>query len=280
MRSAIMTQIVSIENGIRMMHTKPSHERSHAPKTTIHGEVRYLDATVLKRPFDPPRFVIAVCVVGAVAAALIGGFAASKSIDQILHGAERSAATVESNINRGVSYDLPVLQDYINMDDASIAAALQNSGYTTIDLLSEGEEGFDVMKLPSDVAVDDAMVAFAGGIGKMDAVRASRYLVGSWRFSTERDEGVSMRVRYADLQSADAGQAIQAALESEGWAENNAVAISDEGIDEVGNTYKEGTIQTDSGTYNWRISACLLADVYNIPGLPESAQYVGIRMQQ
>ena len=89
-----------------------------------------------------------------------------------------------------------------------------------------------------------------------------------------------MRIRYADLQSADEGQAIQSALESEGWADNNAVAISDEGIDEVGNTYKEGTIQTDSGTYAWRISACPLADVYNISGLPETAQYVGIRMQK
>lgn len=223
---------------------------------------------------------MAACVAGAVIAAVVGGLAGSKAIDQILHGEERSTATIEENIHRNVSYDLPVLQDYIDLDDGSIATALQDAGYTTVSLLGEGEEGFDMMKLPSDITVDDAMVAFAGGIGKMDAVQASKYLVGSWRFSTERKEGVSMRIRYADLQSADAGQAIQSALESEGWADNNAVAISDEGIDEVGNTYKEGTIQTDSGTYAWRISACPLADVYNISGLPETAQYVGIRMQK
>lgn len=263
-----------------MNHTKPSHDHPHAPKTATHGAIRYLDGSVLKRPFDPPRLVMAACVAGAVIAAVVGGLAGSKAIDQILHGEERSTATIEENIHRNVSYDLPVLQDYIDLDDGSIATALQDAGYTTVSLLGEGEEGFDIMKLPSDVTVDDALVAFAGGIGKMDAVQASKYLVGSWRFSTERKEGVSMRIRYADLQSADAGQAIQSALESEGWADNNAVAISDEGIDEVGNTYKEGTIQTDSGTYAWRISACPLADVYNISGLPETAQYVGIRMQK
>lgn len=247
--------------------------------TEDQGPVRYLDASGLTRPFDPPRLVMAVCIIAAGAAAIIGGMLAAHTIDQVLHGEERAAATVEENIARDVSYDIPSMQDCIALDDASILARFQEAGFTTYDLTGEGDSGIDVMKLPSDVSLADAGIALAAGINSLDAVSASKYLVGSWRFTAERVEGTVMRVRYSDMQAADANQAIQAALQSQGWMDNPAVSVTNEGQDEVGNTYKEGSLQTASGTYTWRISACALSDVYEIAGLPPTAQYVGIKIE-
>ena len=125
----------------------------------------------------------------------------------------------------------------------------------------------------------DAGIALGGGIGNMDAVAASKYLVGSWRFTVERVEGLSMRIRYADLRSADAAEAIDAAMASQGWVDNPAVSVESEGKDEVGNTYREGTLQATGEHMPGACRSCPLADVYDIAGLPESAQYVGIRLQ-
>lgn len=257
-----------------MKFMEPSHKHaSNAPET-----VRYLDGSGLARPFDPPRFVIAACVVAAVAAAVIGGMMASKAIDQVLHGEERAAATVQGNIERDVSYDIPAMQEYMPLDDASILARFQEAGFLTYDLAGEGDSGADVMKLPADTNLMDAGIALGGGIGNMDAVAASKYLVGSWRFTVDREQGLSMRVRYADLKSADAVAAMDAAMASQGWIDNAAVSVESEGQDEVGNTYREGTLAGDAGTYTWRVSVCPLSDVYEIAGLPDTAQYVGIRL--
>lgn len=257
-----------------MKFMKPSHKRDSAE----HPTVRYLDGSGLARPFDPPKFVIATCAIAAVAAAVIGGMMASKAIDQVLHGEERAAAAIENNISRDVSYDIPLLQDYIGLDDAAIVSRLEESGFLTYDLTAEGDSGIDIMKLPSDTSLMDAGIALGGGIGSLDGVAASKYLVGSWRLTVDRVEGVSMRVRYADMQSMDATSAIDAAMTSEGWLDNPAVTVENEGKDEVGNTFREGTLSTDAATYTWRVSVCPLADVYDISGLPGNAHYVGIRL--
>lgn len=257
-----------------MKFMKPSHKRDSAEQPSI----RYLDGSGLARPFDPPKFVIAACVIAAAAAAVIGGMMASKAIDQVLHGEERAAATIESNLSRDVSYDIPLLQDYIGLDDATILSRFEELGFLTYNLTGENDSGIDVMKLPSDTTLMDAGIALGGGIGNMDGVAASKYLVGSWRLTVDRVEGVSMRIRYADMQSIDATSAIDAAMASEGWIDNPAVTIENEGQDEVGNTFREGTLATDAATYTWRVSVCPLADVYDISGLPGNAHYVGIRM--
>lgn len=236
------------------------------------GAVRHLDASVLTRPFDPPKSIAVACIVGAVVAAVIGGMLASKAIDQVLHGAERKAATVEENINRGVTYDLPPLAHYISLDDEGIRAALTEAGYELFDRTEEGGM-LDIMKLPSDTTVADAAVAYA--MGTMDAVTASKYLVGAWELTCDREEGIDLSVKYADLQSADAAAAIQSALDSEGWTMPEGVELQ---TDSVGNTYVEGTMTTDMGDCSWRVAACPLEDVYDIDGLPETAQYVGIRL--
>ena len=92
-------------------------------------------------------------------ATIIGGRYAFGAIDGILHGAQRDAATVETNINRGVSYDLPIMENYISLDDATIVQTFADAGYQTYNMLGEGEEGVDVMKIPSDVTLADAALA-------------------------------------------------------------------------------------------------------------------------
>lgn len=244
------------------------------PSCRVDGGMKHPDATVLLRPFDPPKFVLAVAAVGALIAACIGGFFAYQAIDHILHGAERNAATVEANIQRDVSYDIPQMASLVSLDDAAILQQLADAGYTTYQFSSEGSP-LDVMKLPSDTTLADAAIVYAGGIGNMDAVTASRYMVGSWRLTTERSEGVSMSVKYADLKSSDAASAIQSALESQGWTAAEGAELQ---TDSVGNTYLEGTVDTDAGSCSWRIACCSLSGVYDIAGLPETAQYVGIHI--
>lgn len=244
------------------------------PRYAQNGAVNHPDASVLLRPFDPPKYVIAVCILGALVAAIAGGYVASKAIDQILHGAERNAATVEQNINREISYDFPQVASLMALDDESILAQFEEAGYTTYEFSEEGAP-LDVMKLPSDTTLADASIVYAGGIGNMDAVTASKYLVGSWRFTTDREEGVSMSVRYADLKATDAATAIQTAIDSQGWTAPEGVDLQ---TDSVGNTYLEGTVDTDAGECTWRVACCALSGVYDISGLPETAQYVGIHV--
>ena len=176
------------------------------------------------------------------------------------------------------AYDLPIMENYISLDDATIVQTFADAGYQTYNMLGEGEEGVDVMKIPSDVTLVDAALVYAKGVSNMDAVTASKYLVGSWRFTVSRTNGTEMKVRYCDLAAENAQDAVQHAWQSEGWADNGNVTITAEGVDEIGNTYREGTIETESGTHSWRISVCDLDGVYSISGLPSTAQYVGIRM--
>ena len=247
-------------------------------KEVEEGPVRHLDGSSLARPFDPPKPVFYAGIAFAVVAAIIGIRYAGGAIDSVLHGAERDAATVETNINRGVSYDLPVMENYIALDDATILQVFGEQGYVTYNMLNDGEEGVDVMKLPSDVSLADAALVYAKGISNMDAVTASKYLTGSWRFVVSRTNGTEMKLRYCDLTAENAQDAIQDAMNGEGWLDNPNVTITAEGVDEVNNTYREGTIETESGTHSWRISVCDLDGVYSIKGLPSTAQYVGIRM--
>ena len=132
------------------------------------GPVRTIDSSSLARPFDPPKPVLIVSLVFALIAAIIGGRYAFGAIDGILHGAQRDAATVETNINRGVSYDLPIMENYISLDDATIVQTFADAGYQTYNMLGEGEEGVDVMKIPSDVTLADAALVYAKGVSNMD----------------------------------------------------------------------------------------------------------------
>ena len=71
--------------------------------------------------------------------------------------------------------------------------------------------------------------------------------------------------------------ALQAAAAAEGFDLSTAGEPAE---DEAGNTYLAGSMDANGTTYNWRISAIALSDVYSVKGLPETAVYVGIRISQ
>lgn len=254
---------------------KPSSRRGSRIEQ---NPVVYMDGSSLARPFDPPKYVLIIAGIAAAVALVAGIWWSSGVIDTILHGAQRNEATVTENLNREVSYDFPHIDQLISMDDASITQSFADSGFTTYSILAAGEEGIDLMKLPADTSLVDAAVAYGNGISNMDATTASEFLVGSWRFTCTRGDYIDMRLRYADFKSVNATEAIEGAVAAQGWADNANVTVTDEGEDEVGNTYREGTVTTDGGTYTWRVSVCPLGDIYGISGLPDTAQYVGIRM--
>ena len=67
------------------------------------------------------------------------------------------------------------------------------------------------------------------------------------------------------------------AIQSEGF-DGEDCEMTKECVDESGNTFKSGTVQTEDETYFWRVSAVKFNDAYSIKGMPETAIYVGIRM--
>lgn len=244
------------------------------------GPVRYLDGSSLARPFDLPKRTIAALCAFVLVAAVIGGVFLYNFLDTVLNASAREQASVEQNLARDVSYDLPALAALASLDDASIRQTFADAGYSTVDLSTEEEfpsGGFELAKLPSDVSTVDAGLMYAQGIAQLSAADAARLLKGSWTLTVDRSEALSMNVRYADFSSGDVNAAVQAAVAAEGF-DPATVPEDGQGVDEVGNTFMTGTVDVDGSTYTWRVSAIALSEVYDISGLPDSAVYVGIRL--
>ena len=136
------------------------------------------------------------------------------------------------------------------------------------------EGGFEVIKLPADLTVEEAGLMYMTGIDKLSAADAVRLLKGAWTLDVSRKAGESIRLRYADFDSGTIEKAVQGAMQAEGL---ESAEITDNGVDDSGNTFQAGTVATDSGTYNWRVSAIELSEMYDISGLPNTAFFVGIR---
>jgi hypothetical protein len=82
-------------------------------------------------------------------------------------------------------------------------------------------------------------------------------------------------LRYADFTATDAKEAIQTAIDSQGFKDADVNGIA---LDTMGNSNVSGTFKKDKVTYAYTISACDLSQVYDIDGAPENAQFVGIRV--
>lgn len=244
------------------------------------GPVRYLDGRGLARPLDMPRPQIAVMIGFVVVAALIGGYLLFNVLDAVKGGAARAQASVEENLSREVSYDLPPLTSYITMGDDEIKQALADAGLTVIDkggMSDDPDAALELIKLPADVSELDAGMLYAKGVSKLSASEAALLLNGSWTLDADRTDGTSLRLRYADFTSGTLDAAIDAAIASEGF-DPATIAEDGAGVDEVGNTFKQGTVDVDGTAYSWKVSAIPLSEMYDISGLPESAVYVGVRL--
>ncbi len=255
-----------------------SHALRESEYSDVEGSVKYLDGSGLSRPFDFPRTSYKVVGVLLVIAAIIGAFMLMKYFDSIFGAPARAEQTVQENIARNVSYDLPNLASLMESDDATIKQGFTDAGYTIYETTKDGQYpdgGFDLVKLPADVSLVDAGTMYASGISSLSASDASRLLKGSWTLTVNRTGTTDMRLKFADFTSGSVDEAINLAMDAEGLTE---AAIVDSGTDDAGNTYKSGTVSANGSTYTWRISAIPLSSVYKIKGLPDTSVYVGVRM--
>ena len=250
--------------------------RRHKSTVTI-GDVRYFDGAELSRPLEMPPAVRFVALGAMLVAAVLGGVFLYNWIDQITNEPLRQQEALQENLTREVSLDLPSLAALMPMDDATMMATLTEAGYTLYERTPVGtnpEGGFEVIKLPTDLSVEEAGVMYLTGIDKLSAADAVRLLKGAWTMDVSRKAGESIRLRYADFESGTIEKAVQSAMAAEGL---ESAEVTDNGVDDSGNTYPAGTVATDNGTYNWRVSVIELSEVYDISGLPNTAFFVGIR---
>lgn len=242
------------------------------------GDVRYFDGAELSRPQELPPLVRYVTIGIMVVAAVIGAAFVGKYLDQIMNEPLRQQEALSQNLTREVSYDLPSLGALMPKSDEEVMTALTEAGYTLYERTPVGtnpDGGFEVIKLPSDVSLEEAGVMYLTGIDKLSAADAVKLLKGGWNLTVSRKSGTDMRVRYADFDSGSLEKAIQNAMQAEGL--QNAT-VTDSGVDDSGNTYQTGTVSTEDGaTYTWRVSVIDLSKVYDIAGLPNTAYYVGVR---
>ncbi len=255
---------------MNLFYRKPDYVRQE-------GSIRYLDSENLSRPISMPRAQQAIMAAFVVIGIIVGVNLYQGTVGAAQQTQQLSQTSVEENLARPVTYDLPVLTELAGCDNEEILDAFTSAGYTIYNQTEEGSEGLSLIKLPSDVTLADAATLYAKGVSSLSASDASRLLNGSWSFSLDRSDGESYSVKYADFSSSSIEAAIASAIATEGF-DPATTPEGGSGTDEVGNTYQTGTVEVGDTTYTWRISATALSNKYSVSGLPDSAVYVGIRM--
>ena len=245
------------------------------------GDVRYYDGAELSRPLDMPQHVRLVMFGAMAVAAVIGALFLFNYFDGIMNEPLRQQQTLQENLAREVPLDLPSLAGLMPRSDEKIMAKLEKAGYTLYERTPIGTDpdgGFEVIKLPDDVSLEEAGAMYLTGVNNLSAPDAVKLLKGAWTLTVSRKAGTSMRLRYADFDSGTIEKAVQNAMAAEGL--ENAT-VEDSGVDDSGNTYQAGTVTTKKGrTYKWRVSVIDLSEVYSISGLPNTAFFVGIRFSE
>ncbi len=242
------------------------------------GPVNHLDDSGLSREILLPRNRRIILIVFVVIGCIIGALIVYNVVFNAIGGAEREHATLEENLQRDVAPDLPILKDIIKLNNEDVQKTFDDLDYTTY-VASDEEKSkdgsIDLLKIPSDLDLDTAISLYSEGVSSLSAADAVLFLKGSWTLNIDRSDSVSMRVRYADFSSSDIETAINSAIDTEGFNAKKASELAD---DDSGNAYREGKVKVGKTKYKWRVSACALKDVYDISGLPDTANYVGIRV--
>ena len=96
------------------------------------GPVRYLDDSGLRRPLDMPSRKSPSCSPSSWSQPY-RRLLAVHVLDAVRGGTARAQASVEENLSREVSYDLPALTSYITLNDDEIKQAVADAGLTVID---------------------------------------------------------------------------------------------------------------------------------------------------
>ena len=197
----------------------------HTDYSIEQGNVRYMDGSSLLRPVDMPRSQKIIMAVFVVIAVIIGFRLAAGAITAVSDSNTQSKTSVEENLARPVSYNLPVLTQMADMDDQAILDSLTAAGYTVYNQTAEGTAGLDLVKLPSDVTVADAAAMYAKGVGSLSASQAALLLNGGWTLTVDRADTLSMAVKYADFSSSTLEAAIQSAIAAEAPLTDDCSAV-------------------------------------------------------
>ena len=243
-------------------------------KQVVDGYIVHPSGEELARPVEFPRSNKAVLIAFAVVAAIIGVLIFSQYVSSVVNSSSRKQADIQTYLARESPLNLPVLADKVYYDNEDLLISLEDGEDATILDVSDGDDDFDVVKLPADMDSSVGESLYDRGIGKLSAVEAAQLLNGFWRLDVDRADGYTIRVRYVDFDSGDVSTALTQCLVNQGIDGETA---TDEGEDDSGNTYKTGQIDIDDSTYQWRASAIALDKVYDI-GLPSNAIYVGFRL--
>lgn len=240
-------------------------------------QIRYFNIQALSRPLDMPAPVRRGLAGVLAVAVVIGAIMLFMYYNDVVNAPARDQAALEENLAREVALDLPPLASYMALSDQQIMDELTATGATLYERTPLGTleaGGFTVIKLADGVSLADAGAFYLAGINNLSAANAVKLLNGSWEFEVGRESGTNLYVSYADFSAGSVEVAVQNAIEAEGLSE---AEIADSGIDESGNTYATGSIETEAGTCTWRVSAVPLSDLYHVSGLPKTAYYVGVR---
>ena len=244
--------------------------------TDQEGNIVYLDSSGLKRPFSMPTAQKVIAAIIVVAAIFIGYMFVDKTVLATYREAAAFEKTIEDNLARPASIDtIPNVASLMPLDNEGIVASLNESGLQLYDM-TELNDSYDLMvcKLPEDMSAEEAASLYASGIGSLPATQATKLLNGSWTLGVDREYS-TMILRYSDFKTGDPQIAVQNAVAKEGF---DSASITESGVDDSGNTFSTGTVETEDGTYVWKVSALKLDDIYSISGLPEDACYVGVRL--
>lgn len=263
------------------------------PRASEHS-INYLDGSVLLRPLSIPRSQIFIMITLIAVAVVIGGFLLFRVLDSTIYAAERQQADMGEVLDAEVSYSLPRLAELVSHDDATIREIFAEEGLEIIerDTTDDGvPQGFNIVRVPDTMTREEALLISTQLKGSPDPVQAVRLLNGAWWMTITREGSTILKINYADLKNSGQDAAVLKALDDEGlreYAEAAAQKVAEENeqpvktveesidTDESGNRYLSGTIKVGDTTYEWKVAACELSEIYSVDGLSNAASYVGI----
>lgn len=258
------------------MTQKPQQSPAN-PLYETEGRITYLDQKSLAKKAGMSTRKKAFLVVMAAIALALGLFVFFKIVPLFTHTTSFSQAPVEEALQEQ-AYDFPQAEQIALLSADDIVSYLDSNHISYYNATSSEQKslgGLDVIKLPDGVDLLTAGALYSQGIDKLNASEAVTLLNGSWQLTLRVQGGYELRIRYASFASTTDQEAVEMARTEFGLGNATVTA---QGVDQHGNTYFIGEIQSAEGPLTWRIGACPLSEMYAIDGLPSTASYVVVRI--
>ena len=240
------------------------------------GQIVYLDHKNLKNRSNKPKALqtfTGVCMLVALVIAFFG-------VDYVFNNSSRvSAQETAKNaelLARPIDLQLPVLTEWIWTSPDDARAYLEQSGLTTIDISTEEDllanTTYDIFKVPSDLDLGISHSILNSDLAQVQNSDLVHFLSDSWELRYNSDPHLYTATKAYDFNSPTIEEAIASSVAYQGW---DAGTVEESGVDTAGNTYQSGTVTIGDTTYNWRVSAIPLEQMFNIVNLPCKVFYVG-----